>query len=139
MYLPTTPLEFASPFGNRLLLELRRIRLVSRALAARTMTFLFTCSSRLVALSMEWTPVAFPRLSTVTSRAWALSLRVRFPVAIAGGKRTLVLEKLAFTAQPRPHWPQKWHPIRPLCGRVRMERRPGMQVTLSRAEARLTR
>jgi len=31
---------------------------------------------------------------------------VSLPVSIAGASSTFVLEKLAFTAQPRLHWPQ---------------------------------
>jgi hypothetical protein len=33
-------------------------------------------------------------------------MSVRLPVAIAGVSSTFVLEKFAFTAQPRLHWPQ---------------------------------
>src|SRR6266705_26585 len=42
MYLPTVPLAFARPFGNRDDVELSSRRAVSRALAARTTTFACT-------------------------------------------------------------------------------------------------
>src|SRR5205823_12180179 len=51
MYLPTVPLEFARPFGNRDDLELSSRREVSRALAARTTTLARTRRSAPVALS----------------------------------------------------------------------------------------
>jgi hypothetical protein len=52
MHLPTSPLEFASPLGNRADFELRSSRTVSHALAARTMTRAETRCSSPVALSM---------------------------------------------------------------------------------------
>src|SRR2546427_20162 len=51
MYLPTVPLEFARPFGNRDDLELSSRREVSRALAARTTALARTRRSAPVALS----------------------------------------------------------------------------------------
>jgi hypothetical protein len=51
-YLPTTPLEFASPCGNFDDVELRRIRADSQALAARTTARARTRLSRDVFLSM---------------------------------------------------------------------------------------
>jgi hypothetical protein len=53
--------------------------------------------------------VASPSRPTVTSRAMALVTSVSRPVLSAGAMSTPGLEKLAFTRQPRPHWPQKWH------------------------------
>ena len=55
---------------------------------------------------MYVTPVARPSEPTVTSRAIALVSSVRRPVASAGAISTSGLEKFAFTAQPRLHWPQ---------------------------------
>ncbi len=105
-YLPTMPLELASPFGNLVDLELSRSRALSIALAASTTTFARTCSSVLVFLSMYDTPFASPSAPTVTSRAIALVMSVSLPVASAGATSTSPLEKLAFTWQPRLHWPQ---------------------------------
>src|SRR6267154_764567 len=51
MYLPTVPLEFARPSGNRDDFELSSRRAVSRALAARTTTLARTRRSVPVALS----------------------------------------------------------------------------------------
>ena len=51
-YLPTSPVELASPFGNSLLFELSRMRAVSQALAASTTTFPRACISFRVFLSM---------------------------------------------------------------------------------------
>jgi hypothetical protein len=48
------------------------------------------------------------------------------------------LEKLAFTWQPRPHWPQKWQAARPLWALVRIDSRDGMHVTPRRSLACLT-
>src|SRR5690606_29607200 len=106
MYLPTTPLELASPCGWSDDLLLSRMRADSHALAASTTTRASTRSSVPVVLSMYTTPVARPSRPTVTSRAIALVIRVRRPVRAAGASSTLVLEKLALTAQPRLHWPQ---------------------------------
>src|SRR5439155_1426374 len=83
MYLPTVPLAFARPFGNRDDVELSSRRAVSRALAARTTTLARTRASAPVVLSTYATPVARPLASTSTSRAIAFVRRVSFPVARA--------------------------------------------------------
>ena len=106
MYLPTTPLELASPCGNIDDLELSSSRADSNALAARTTTRAATWRSSPLALSMYDTPVARPSRPTVTSRAIELVSSVSRPVASAGAMRTSGLEKLALTEQPRLHWPQ---------------------------------
>src|SRR5262245_28519500 len=105
-YLPTTPLEFASPCGNFADFELSSNRAVSHALAAITTMRPRTWFSRPVALSMYDTPLARPLSSTVTSRAIALGTMVRRPVASAGGSSTDGDEKFECDAQPRPHCPQ---------------------------------
>src|SRR6185437_4999528 len=105
-YRPTTPLEFASPCGNRDDLELRRSRADSHALAASTTTRACTCCTAPVFLSTYETPVAMPRPSVVTSYAMALVTNVNFPVALAGGISTPELEKFEFVLQPRLHCPQ---------------------------------
>src|SRR2546421_4996554 len=76
MYLPTVPLAFARPFGNRDDVELSSRRAVSRALAARTTTLARTRASAPVVLSTYATPVARPLESTSTSRAIAFVTRV---------------------------------------------------------------
>src|SRR5689334_3114431 len=106
MYLPTVPLEFASPCGNLDDLELSRMRDDSSALAASTTTRARMNLSSPVVLSMYDTPVASPSLPTCTSRAIALVMSVSLPVLSAGAMSTSGLEKFAFTAQPRLHWPQ---------------------------------
>src|SRR4051812_24864775 len=102
-YLPTVPLEFASPCGNLEDVEFSRMRADSQALAASTTIRAFTCLSSPVALSTYDTPVARPFGPTVTSRAIALVISVRLPVARAGASKTSGLEKFAFTEQPRLH------------------------------------
>src|SRR6476646_4449755 len=103
--LPTQPDEFPKPCGKRDDLLLSSSRADSQALAASTTTFARTCLSVRDFLSMYETPVARPSLPTVTSRAMALVISVRLPVFSAGAMRTSGLEKLAFTEQPRLHWP----------------------------------
>src|SRR5687767_14138926 len=105
-YLPTTPLELASPCGNRDDFELSRTREDSHALAASTTTRARTCSSRPVAVLMYETPVARPSGLTVTSRAIAFVMIRRRLVRCAGKSRTLGDEKFEFVMQPRLHWPQ---------------------------------
>src|SRR5438046_3221676 len=133
MYLPTVPLAFARPFGNRDEVELSSRRAVSRALAARTTTLARTRASAPVVLSTYATPVARPLASTSTSRAIAFVRRVSFPVARAGAISTFVDVKFALTLQPRLHWPQQWHAARPFRGRVRIEGRAGTQVQCNRS------
>src|SRR5258705_10784564 len=105
-YLPTTPLELARPFGNCVDFELSIRRGGSHALAASTATLAFTCLSALVFVSMYVTPLASPRLFSVTSRAIALVTRVKRPVCSAGAINTFVDEKFEFVRHPRPHCPQ---------------------------------
>jgi hypothetical protein len=105
-YLPTVPLELARPCGKRGDFELSRIRADSQALAASTTTRASIRRSVRVALSMYSTPSARPRASRVTSRAMAPVMSVSRPVSRAGNTSTLVELKLAFTEQPRLHWPQ---------------------------------
>src|SRR5216684_7484874 len=106
MYLPTVPLAFARPLGERDDRELSSSRADSNALAASTTTLARTWRSVPVVLSTYATPLARPLGSTKTSRAMALVTRVSLPVARAGAMRTLVDVKFAFTLQPRLHWPQ---------------------------------
>ena len=47
MYFPTTPLEFARPFGKCLLLEFSRMRTVSTALPAARITRFFAGDAHL--------------------------------------------------------------------------------------------
>jgi hypothetical protein len=105
-YRPTVPLEFASPWGNRLERELSRILADSHALAASTTTRASTRSSRPVALSMYTTPSARPELPVVTSRTMAPVLRVSRPDRTVGSTSTLVEEKFELVLQPRKHCPQ---------------------------------
>jgi len=105
-YLPTVPLEFASPCGNFPDLEFNNSRAVSHALADSTTILARTCSSAPVFLLMYDTPVARPSDPSVTSRAIALVMSVSLPVCCAGAINTSGLEKFAFTWQPRLHWPQ---------------------------------
>ena len=105
-YLPTTPLELASPCGNCGDVELSRIRADSQALAASTTTRARTCWSLPVLVSMYDTPVARPWAFTVTSRAIALVMMRRRFVRCAGKSRTLGDEKFELVMQPRLHWPQ---------------------------------
>src|SRR5688572_16509694 len=105
-YLPTTPLEFARPFGKSDDFELSRRRADSHALAARMMIRALTCRSSPVFLSTYDTPVARPFSSVVTSRAMAFVSRVSLPVLAAGKIRTFGAEKLELVMQPRLHWPQ---------------------------------
>src|SRR5687768_18609677 len=105
-YLPTTPLEFASPWGKLDEREFNRSRALSHALAASTTIRARTCRSSPVALSIYDTPVASPLAPTVTSRAIAFVSRRRRPVASAGRSRTSGLEKFALTEHPRLHCPQ---------------------------------
>src|SRR6267143_5898710 len=102
-YLPTTPLELASPSGNFGDFELRRRRAVSHALAASTTTLALAWFSRPVLVSMYVTPFARPLSLRVTSRAIALVSSVSLPVLSAGAMRTLVDEKLELVMQPRLH------------------------------------
>src|SRR5262245_26200827 len=105
-YLPTTPLEFASPCGNFDDFELSRMRADSHALAASTTMRARTWLSRDVVLSMYETPLARPLSSTVTSRTIASVTIVSLPVARAGGISTDGDEKFECVAHPRLHWPQ---------------------------------
>src|SRR5262245_9638525 len=105
-YLPTTPLELASPFGKRDDVEFSSSRADSQQLAASTTTRARTRYSVICAVSTYDTPVASPDASVVTSRARALGMIVSLPVLSAGGSITDTLEKFECVAQPRPHWPQ---------------------------------
>jgi len=60
IYLPTLPLELASPSGNRLDFEFKSRRTVSIELAASTTTRPAAWPSCPVVLSMKVTPVASP-------------------------------------------------------------------------------
>jgi len=86
-YLPATPLEFASPFGNSDDFEFRSRRADSHALAASTTTRARACRSLPSVLSTYATPVTRPLLR-------------------AGAIRTLVDVKFELLRQPRLHWPQ---------------------------------
>src|SRR6266404_5881266 len=105
-YLPKTPLVLARPLGNFGDLELRSSRAVSQALAASTTTLASACRSAPVLVSMYLTPLARPRLLSVTSCTMALVRSVRRPVLSAGAINTLVDEKFELVLQPRLHWPQ---------------------------------
>ena len=105
-YLPTTPLEFASPFGNWVDFELSRSRAVSIALAASTTTFARTCSSVPVFLSMYDDAVRQPVRADRHFARHRVGESVSLPVCSAGAISTSPLEKFAFTWQPRLHWPQ---------------------------------
>ena len=106
-YLPTTPLELASPWGKRDDLELSRMRALSQALAASTITRARTrCSLPVGLVDVEHAVGPARCRSSVTSRAIAPVTSVSRPVASAGRISTLVEVKFAFTAQPRLHWPQ---------------------------------
>ncbi len=74
-------------------------------------------------------------MSVNTSRAMAPVMILSFPVASAGGRNTDVDEKFECVAQPRPHWPQKWHCGRPLCGLVMIDSRFGTHGMFSLSEA----
>src|ERR1700693_4570918 len=102
-YLPTTPLELASPSGNFEDFELRSRRAVSHALAANTTTRALAWFSPPVFVSMYVTPFARPLSLMVTSRAIAWVTSVSLPVLSAGAIRTLVDEKLELVMQPRLH------------------------------------
>ena len=102
-YLPTTPLELASPWGNFDDFELSSSRADSHALAASTTTLAWTCWSVPLVLSMNDTPLARPSLPRVTSRAMALVRSVSLPVLRAGPMRTLVDEKLELVRHPLLH------------------------------------
>ena len=103
MYLPTTPLELARPFGCSEDFEFSRIRADSHALAASTTILACTCRSWPLCLSTKLTPVASPCAFVVTSRAIAFVRIVSLPVFIAGKIRTFGDVKFAFTMQPRLH------------------------------------
>src|SRR6266511_6085215 len=98
-YLPTAPLEFPSPLGNSVDLELSRSRADSQALAASTTTLAPTCSSRPLDLFTNETPAARPARSTVTSRAIALVRMVSRPVLRAGARSTPGLEKFELRSE----------------------------------------
>ena len=106
-YLPTMPLELASPFGNGVDFELssRRADLASRSPRARRPSRR-TCSSVAGVLVDVRHAGRETVLPTVTSRAIAFVISVSLPVASAGAMSTSGLEKFAFTWQPRLHWPQ---------------------------------
>ena len=99
-------LELPRVFGNFELLELRRMRDDSSALAASTTTRARACTSSPVSRLTYETPVAFPSGPRTTSRTIAFVSSVSFPVACAGAIRTSGLEKFDRVAHPRPHWPQ---------------------------------
>src|SRR4030088_3260064 len=101
--LPTTPLEFASPFGNFGDFELSIRRAVSHALAARTTTLALAWFSLPVFVSIYETPLARPLSLRVTSWAIACVTSVSLPVLRAGAIRTFVDEKLELVMQPRLH------------------------------------
>src|SRR5262249_11793514 len=105
-YLPTCPDELPSPCGNFDDFELSRMRADSHALAAITTIRARTWFSRDVCLSTYDTPDARPLSSTVISRAIALKIECRRPVALAGGISTDGDEKFECVMQPRLHWPQ---------------------------------
>ena len=66
------------------------MRADSAELAARMMTRAFAVISRPDTLSMNETPFALPCASKVTARAIALGRMSRLPVAMAGGRCTVV-------------------------------------------------
>src|ERR1043166_6256671 len=137
-YLPTVPLELASPFGNDADFEFSRRRDVSHALAARTTTRASTwCSLPSIELTYV-TPLALPERPRVPPRAIAFATSVSWPVARAGAISTFVEEKFELVLQPRLHCPQKWHFARPLSGCVRIDSRDGTHVTLRRLAASMT-
>src|SRR5262245_54954244 len=105
-YRPTTPLELASPLGDRLDFEFRSSRADSHALAAST-----TMRARIWYSRLSWVftyeiPVARPASLVVTSRVIAFVMIFSRPVRSAGGRSTDGDEKFAWTLQPRPHSPQ---------------------------------
>src|SRR5262249_24645855 len=113
-YRPTTPLELASPVGNRVDFELSSRRADSHALAASTTMRARIWYSRLSCVFTYEMPVARPASLVVTERAMAFVIIFSRPVRSAGGRRTDGDEKFAWTLQPRPHSPQYWHAWRPL-------------------------
>ena len=84
-YLPTTPLELASPFGKRLDCEFSSNRADSQQLAASTTMRARTWCSASVSVFTYDTPVARPSAPVVTSRAIALGTIVSRLVWSAGG------------------------------------------------------
>ena len=100
-YLPTTPLEFARPFGKWLDADKRSSRGVSEPLQHSTTararwncSFLF--SSKYVA------PVTRPFLSTSIRRTWLLGRTSHRPVASAIGMTVYSVDDLARNSQPKP-------------------------------------
>src|SRR3954468_8472819 len=106
-YLPSTPLELASPSGKVVLFELSRSRTDSMVDAQQnTMREVNTVSWR-VRVSMTRTPVARAFFGSYRISATTLwGRRVRFPVARAAGSVAAMLLKYELVMQPFSHDPQ---------------------------------
>ena len=100
-YLPTTPLELASPCGNRFELELSSSRGVSAPFAHTTTAFARWKISFLSA-SKYFTPVARPFASVSIFRAYELGRISQRPVATAFGMTVTSELDFARTSQPKP-------------------------------------
>src|SRR6516225_3315530 len=105
--LPSVPLVFARPSGQRVLFELSSSRTDSIADAQRNTTRAVYSRFSIVTASITRTPLARPRLGSNSTSATTLFGRsVRLPVLRAAGSVEPRLLKYECVTQPRSHGPQ---------------------------------
>src|SRR2546428_3425233 len=106
-YRPNVPLEFASPCGNSLVRELKRIRIDSTMDAPSTTVFPYASYSSLLVVSTKETPRALPvELSTKTLRTAAFVRSVKFFIFSSLGNSTSKVLNREAVSHPKLHAPQ---------------------------------